>query len=57
MQYPEENIWPKRDENFEWRRLHNEEFHILYCTSNIVRMIKFKGLRWAGKKVRVLSNF
>jgi hypothetical protein len=24
----------------EWRRLHNEEFHDLYATQNIIRMIK-----------------
>ena len=26
---------PKRDENGEWRRLHNEELHSLYCLPNI----------------------
>ena len=26
----------RRDENGEWRRLHNEELHSLYCASNIV---------------------
>ena len=39
---------PKRDENGEWRRLHNEELHSLYCTPNIVRVIKSRRLRWAG---------
>ena len=29
------------------RRLHNEEFHSLYCSSNI-RVIKSRRLRWAG---------
>ena len=27
---------PKRDENGEWRRLHNEELHNLYRSRNIV---------------------
>ena len=30
----------KRDENGEWRRLHNEELHNLYRLPNIVRVIK-----------------
>ena len=29
----------KRDENGEWRRLHNEEVHSLYRSPNIVRVI------------------
>jgi hypothetical protein len=28
---------PKRDANGEWRRLHNEEFHSLYRSPNILR--------------------
>ena len=44
---------PKRDANGERRRLHNEELHILYLSSNIVRMIKFRRLRWAGHVARV----
>jgi hypothetical protein len=32
---------PKRDEvTGEWRKLHNEEFHDLYCLPNIVQVIK-----------------
>ena len=34
--------------NGEWRRLHNEELHSLYCSRNIVRVITFRRLRWAG---------
>ena len=44
---------PKRDENGEWRRLHNEELHSLYRSSNIVRVIKSKRLRWAGHIARM----
>ena len=36
---------PKRDENGEWRRLHNEELHSLYRSPNIVRVIKSRKLR------------
>jgi hypothetical protein len=32
---------PKRDEvTGEWRKLHNEEFHNLYSSPNIIRTIK-----------------
>ena len=44
---------PKRDENGEWRRLHNEELHSLYRSSNIVRVIKSRRLRWAGHVARI----
>jgi hypothetical protein len=44
---------PKRDENWEWSRLHNEELHSLYRSPNIVRVIKPVRLRWAGHEARM----
>ena len=32
----------------EWRKLHNEELNDLYCSLNIVRVIKSRRMRWAG---------
>ena len=39
---------PKRDENGERRRLHNEELHSLYRSPNKVRVTKSRRLRLAG---------
>ena len=40
---------PKRDKvTREWRKLHNEESNDLYSSSNIVRVIKSRRMRWAG---------
>jgi hypothetical protein len=40
---------PKRDEvTGEWRKLHNEELHNLYSSSDIIRQIKSRRMRWAG---------
>jgi hypothetical protein len=37
---------PKRDEvTGEWRKLHNEELNNLYCSPNIVRVIKSRKIR------------
>ena len=44
---------PKRNENREWRRLHNEELHSLYCSPNVVRVIKSRRLRGAGQVAKM----
>jgi hypothetical protein len=35
----------RRDENGEWRRLHNEELHSLYRSPNMVKVIESRTLR------------
>jgi hypothetical protein len=45
---------PKRDEvTGEWRKLHNEELHILYSSPNIIRKFKSRIMRWAGHVARI----
>ena len=45
---------PKRDEVAgEWRKLHTEELNDLYCSPYIVRMIRSRRMRWAGRLARV----
>jgi hypothetical protein len=36
-----------------WRKLHNEELRDLYSSSNIIRIIKSRRMRWAGHVVRM----
>jgi hypothetical protein len=37
----------------EWRKLHNEELHDLYSSPSIIRIIKSKKMRWAGRVERL----
>jgi hypothetical protein len=42
-------LGPKRDEvTGEWRRLHNEEFHNLYLSPNIIWMFESIRMIWTG---------
>jgi hypothetical protein len=45
---------PERDEvTGEWRKLHNEELNDLYCSPNIVRVIKPRRIRLVEHVARV----
>jgi hypothetical protein len=47
-------IGPKRGEvRGEWRKLHSEEFYILYSSPNIIRHRKSRIMRWAGHVARM----
>ena len=37
----------------EWRKLHNEELNDLYCSPNIVRIMKWRKMRLAGHVARM----
>jgi hypothetical protein len=46
---PRRIFGPKREEVAGgWRRLNNEEFHKLYVSPNIIRVIKSRRIRWSG---------
>jgi hypothetical protein len=39
--------------NFTCFKLHNEELNDLYCSPNVVRVIKSRRMRWAGNVARM----
>jgi hypothetical protein len=45
---------PKRDEvTGKWRKLHNEEFHNLYSSPDIIRQIKSRRMKWEEHVARM----
>jgi hypothetical protein len=47
-------VGPKRGEvTGGWRKLHIEEFHNLYSSPSIIRMMRSRRMRWAGHVARM----
>ena len=45
---------PKRDKvTREWRKLHKKDLNELYCSSNIIWVIKKIRMRWVGHVARM----
>ena len=45
---------PRMDEvTGEWRKLHTEELNDLYCSPNIMRVIKSRRMIWVGHVSRI----
>jgi hypothetical protein len=50
-------FWPKKDEvTAEWGKLHNKELNDLYTSPNIVRVIKWRRMRWEGHVARMAEG-
>jgi hypothetical protein len=37
----------------EWKELHNEELHIFYVSTDIIKQIKSRRMRWARHVARM----
>jgi hypothetical protein len=37
----------------EWRKVHNEGLHDLYSSPSIIRIMKWRRMRWAGLAARI----
>ena len=47
-------IWPTKDEvTGEWRVLHYEELNDMFCSPNIIRLVKSRRMRWTGHVARM----
>jgi hypothetical protein len=44
---------PKREEDASWKKMLSDELHSLYSSSNIVRVIKSRRMRWARHVARM----
>jgi len=41
------------EQTAEWRKPHHEELNDLYCSPNIIRVIKLRRMRWTGHVARM----
>jgi hypothetical protein len=48
---------PKREEDGSWRKLYIDDLHYLYSSPNIVRVMKSRRMRWAGRVARMGEVF
>jgi hypothetical protein len=48
---------PEREVDGSWRKLLNDELHGLYSSPNIFRVIKSRGMSWAGHVSRMGEGF
>jgi hypothetical protein len=44
---------PRKEKHESWRKLHNDELHCLYSSTNIVKVIKSRRMRWVGHMARM----
>ena len=48
---------PRRDEVAgDWRKLHNEELNDLYCSPNIIQVIRLRRMRWEGNVAHIVEE-
>jgi hypothetical protein len=54
---PRSILEPKRDEMVIcWKKLNKNEFHNLYTSPNIFKIIKLRRMRWAGHVARIVKK-
>jgi len=47
-------FWSKNDAvTGEWRGLHYEELNDMYCSPNVIRLVKSRRMRWTGHVARM----
>lgn len=47
----------RKEVTVDWRKLRSEEFHILFCSQNIIRAIKSRRKKWVGRVAELIRGF